>query len=314
MLKPKTLKPGNRIALIAPSGWSEPDFLTQAVAAAKTDYGLDITIHPQCFLREGNSAGSTQDKIKAFHDVWCDPSVDAVFMARGGSRTIHMLDGLDWDRIAKHSKILIGFSDITVLLNTLYSKANVPSFHGMHVTPFHPEKSHEIIAPTLDLLSGHWQNPLFPVDANYNILQSGDVTAPLIGGNLCMTYTLMATGSYEPDWQGKILMLEDVEEDLRYLDRMLGAMRLRGVFKQVKGLVFGQVTGTTDTSTHPFGRTLEDMVREHVLPDIKGPVVMNAPFGHVPLNHAFPVGIPARLIAETGAVSLQLTESPFADA
>lgn len=312
--KPKALTSDSKIIVIAPGGWSEPEYLEQCVQHAQDRFKLNISLHPQCYLREGNSAGTTADKIKAFHEVWQDPSIDAVFTARGGSRSLHLLDGLDWDMIRQYPKILLGFSDVTVLLNMLYKQTSIPGFHGPLISMFHPESKTETARETLGLLRGHWQDPLFPPQHPYTILRAGEASGPIVGGNLCMVYALCASGqTYAPIFQDKILLIEDIDEDIRYLDRMLGAMRLRGVFKQIKGLVCGQFTGITDTSTYPFGRSFEQLIVEHVLPDLQGPVVLNAPFGHTPGNHPFPVGIPANLSAN-GKVTLQLTESPFADA
>ena len=312
--KPEPLTPGTRIAVISPSNWVEPEVLQAALKQAKDVYGLTIELHPQCNLRDGNSGGTTAEKIAAFHDVWHDPSIGAVFTARGGSRSLHMLNDLDWAMIAKHPKILLGFSDTIAIQNNVVRKSAIPAFHGIHFQQFHPAKSQDMVAHTLRFLSGeHWEEPLFPVQHPYQVLQAGEASGPLIGGNLAVVFALAAGGiDYAPRWQHKILMLEDIEEDLRYVDRMLGALRLAGVFREINGLVCGQFTNLTDTSNYPFGRTFEDMIAEHVLPDLNGPVVLNAPFGHVPLNYPFPLGIRAHLTAGTN-VTLELTESPFAE-
>ncbi len=313
--KPLPLRPDTKIAVIAPSNWVEPDVLNRAIDNARTTYGLHIELHPQCTLREGNSGGSTIDKLEAFHDVWEDPSIGAVFAARGGSRALHMLDGLDWINIAKYPKILLGFSDTVALLNNIYRKTSIPTFHGLHFQQFDPDKAQDLIMPTLALLTGEtWGKPLFPVTHPYQILQEGDVTGPLIGGNIASVYALAASGvDYAPRWAHKILMLEDIDEDLRVLDRMFGALRLAGVFREIKGLVCGQFTGITDTSNYPFDRTPTDIITEHVLPGFDGPIVLNAPFGHVAQNYPFPIGVMTQLIAESGQMSLQLMESPFAE-
>lgn len=312
--KPPALTPAMQIAVISPSCWVEDDKLTQSAHEAWETYGLNLSIHAQCALRDGNSAGTTDQKIAAFHDVWRDPAIGAVIVARGGSRALHMLNDLDWHLIGKHSKILLGYSDTTVLLNTIYRKAAIPTFHGMHATQFAGHWPREIVPPTLDLLRGHWHTPLFPTDTPYTVVQNGDVTGPLIGGNMSMVYALAASGiDYAPRWQHKILMLEDIEEDIRHIDRMFGAMRLQGVFRELRGLVCGQFTGTTDTSSTPFGRTFADIIAEHVLPDLDGPVILNAPFGHVAMNYPFPIGVPTRVLAENGTVAITLAESPFAD-
>jgi muramoyltetrapeptide carboxypeptidase len=312
--KPKALTSDSKITVIAPAGWTEPDYLDQAVQHARDRYGLNITVHPQCYLRDGNSAGTTADKIKAFHEVWQDPSVDAVFAARGGSRALHMMDGLDWDMIRQHHKILLGFSDITVLLNMLYKQTSTPAFHGPMISMFHPETKNETASDTMAFLRGHWQDPLFSSTHPFVTLRNGAVTAPLMGGNLSLIFALAAAGQiYSPIWQDKILLIEDIDEDIRHLDRMLGALRLRGVFKQIKGLICGQFNGTTDTSTYPFGRTFEQLIIEHVLPDLHGPVVLNAPFGHINGNYPFPIGVETKFTAEDGKTLLQLTESPFAE-
>jgi muramoyltetrapeptide carboxypeptidase len=311
--KPRTLKSDSRIGVIAPAGWSAPEDLERAIHHAQTHYGLNIFLHPQCYLRDGNSAGSTADKIKAFHDVWQDPSVDAVWAARGGSRALHLLHGLDWDILRAHQKILIGYSDVTCLLNSFYRETGLVSFHGPLLGAFSPDSKCTTQDRTLSLLKGDWEQALFPVTHDYHVLRAGEVTAPLIGGNLSLIYALAASQHDTPLWQDHVLLIEDIDEDIRHIDRIFGALRLAGVFKQIKGLMCGPFTGMTDTSTYPFGRNLQDLIVEHILPDINGPVIMNAPFGHIHANHPFPVGVPTHIKATQAHVTVKLAESPFSD-
>jgi muramoyltetrapeptide carboxypeptidase len=313
LIKPKKLKQGDTIGVMNPSSWAEPSYIEKNVDALR-GHGYNVVVHPQCYERDHGAAGTTQQKIDALHEMFSDPSIDAIFALRGGSRALHMLDGIDYSLISRHPKIFIGFSDITVLLSAFYNKANIATFHGLTAANYADQGGEESVAHTLGFLGGNWIKPLWP-DKHAETVRQGDASGVLFGGNLALLMALAASGeNYWPDMAGKILIIEDVGEESRAIDRMLGTLRLRGVLDQIAGLVVGYMTDVRDTSYIRFDRSVAEIVMEHTA-QMKGPVVLNAPIGHEHQNIPFPIGIRARLTAETnGGAQLQLMESPFADA
>lgn len=314
LIKPKKLKRGDTIGIMSPSGFATSERLESGIKSLAS-FGFKVHVHPQCFLRDRGSGGTTQEKITALHDLFADPAIDAVWASRGGSRAMHTLDGLDYDLIRANPKTLIGFSDTTALQSAIYTRSRLSTLHGPHAVYFGFENSRSTIEATLSFLLDDRKDNLWPSDYPTQTLQSGDAEGVLFGGNMLTLVTLMAAGdSYFPDLRGKILIVEDVAEEKRSLDRMFGALRLRGVFDQIAALVVGQMTNIADTDTVPFDRTVEEIVREHTSA-MRGPVVLNAPIGHEHPNVPFPIGIRARLTAPAnGAPQLQLLESPFSDA
>ncbi len=312
--KPKKLFKGATIGVMSPSGFATSERLDRGVANLIAQ-DFKVKVHPQCLLRDYGSGGTTQDKITALHALFVDPSIDAIWASRGGSRAMHMLDGIDYALVRANPKLLIGFSDTTALASALYARSNLSTVHGPHIVYFGFDDSRVTTQTTISFLMGDWQNYGWPLDYPIKILRTGEVEGELFGGNMQTLMALLPAGqSYVPDLQGKILIVEDVAEEKRSLDRMFGALRLAGVFEKIAGLIVGQMTNIADTDTIPFERTLEEIVLEHTV-GMKGPIVFNAPIGHEHPNIPFPIGVKARLMAPAGGIAqLQLLESPFADA
>ena len=314
VIKPKKLFKGATIGVMAPSSRMDIERIERSVAKLQ-DYGFNVFLHPQCQAFDKGSAGTTGEKIKAFHDLFLDPAIDAVMAGRGGSRAIHMLDGLDYELICRHPKLFIGFSDITALHSAIYVQTGLSTVHGADLGRFDPELDLTCAEATVPYLLGDLQGTKWPSNYPMQIHKEGIAEGILFGGNLAL---LMATRSagpkYFPDLEGKILIIEDVGEEKTSIDRMMGSLRLAGVFDRVAALVVGQMTNLKDTGTVSFERTIEEIMREHTA-GMKGPVVLNAPIGHEHPNIPFPLGIKARLTAPSGGpAQLQLLESPFADA
>jgi muramoyltetrapeptide carboxypeptidase len=314
LIKPKKLKPGDTIGIVGTSSWAEADYVNAGLNGLRA-CGFEVFVHPNCYKRDHGSMGTTQEKIAAMHDLFSDSDVDAVFALRGGARAIHMLDGLNYPLIAKHPKIFVGFSDVTAPASAIYAKTGMAVFHAMTTTYYGHKDARSSIDATVPFLSGDWEGSRWPSDYPMEVLRAGEATGPLFGGNMILLMALLATGKqYVPDLKGKILVLEEVGEEIRAIDRMLGVFRLHGIFDQLAGLVIGQMTDIRDTGFVPFGFTLQELVLEHAAA-VKGPIVFNAPIGHEHPNMPFPMGIKARLSApQNGTPQLQLLESPFADA
>ena len=320
LIKPKKLKQGDTIAIVAPSSYCPPEDVVQVKTQIEA-LGYKVVIHDQCHSRDFASAGTVEQKIKAIHDVFADPSIDAVFALRGGYQTSHLLDKIDYDLIRKNPKIFIGYSDITALHFAFNKQASLVTFHGTNARGFrhlseaqstNENKSNQAM---LDMLSGRFGGNLFR-DHPAKILKPGKVSGKIIGGNTQLIAALIESGeAYHPDFKDAILVIEDISEEITKLDRQFGAWRLRGLFKQIAGLVVGYMTDIKDTPgvAGPFVYTVEDILVRHT-GDLKGPLVVNAPFGHEDPNYPFPQGIRAELDASGATAKLSLLESPFADA
>ncbi len=297
-MKPLPLKKGDTIGVMAPSSYVERADIEKSKALLEKR-GYKVFIHPQTFERENQSAGTHLQKSLALQGLWQRADITAIWAAGGGNRAMHLLESLNFEAMKRKPKILIGFSDVTVLLNGLYAHTGLPSFHG---PVFKNLTKYKQIDHLLDMLGG--KKPVTKL-GKIKIIHKGKARGKLIGGNLSRFQYLPKTlpGEF---WKDGILFLEDCNEEYSHFDLMLLHLKRLGVLSQVSGIIFGQFTGMKD-SGRPFGYSIEDMIREHT-EDLAIPVVMNAPFGHDKELYTFPVGVEAEL--DTVKKTLKLLENP----
>lgn len=277
---PPPLQQGDTIGVMAPSSRVAAADL-QAGVDTLTARGYSVFVHPQSFNQHHQSAGTTAEKVSALHDLVREPAIKAIVFATGGNRAMHMLDHLDYGLIKKHPKIFMGFSDNTILLNTITANTGLVTYHG-------PTLRRLVTNPQIDfnlrLLAG--EDNIIPLDGA-RALRDGKAKGPLIGGNLSLVRYLVAMDEM-PNPKGAILFLEDIAEEYSRVDRDFCYLRRSGLLEKIGGLVLGQFTNLQDTGT-PFGFTFEDIVREHT-DGLNIPVLMDAPFGHDTDLFALPVG------------------------
>jgi muramoyltetrapeptide carboxypeptidase len=278
-----------RIGVMAPSSYVERADIEKSKAILESK-GYSVFVHPQTFERHGQSAGNTLQKALAFQGLWMRPDIDVIWAAGGGNRALHLLESINFEKLKAKPKTVVGFSDVTALLNTLYAKTGIAGVHGDVFGRLHKRPA-EQIDQTLALLAGKKSEmPLTAASA----FREGKAEGVLVGGNLSVFQYL--PGTLEGEWlEGAILFLEDCGEEWSRLDRMLLHLKRMGVFAKISGLILGQFTDMKD-SGRPYGFTLEDMLAEH-LEGRDIPVITNAPFGHGPDLYALPVGRKAKLSA-----------------
>jgi muramoyltetrapeptide carboxypeptidase len=301
MTQPPALRKGDTIGIFAPSSRTSKTKVKAGVTALEK-LGFKIYIHPQTWKRDGSSAGTAKDKAKALHDLFRDKDVKAIICARGGNHAGAMLPLLDYRLIKKNSKILMGYSDVTALLNAIYKETGLVNFHGPMIHGLGSGKpDRKQTEQCFDLLSG--KSVPVPM-GKAKTLQPGKAEGRLVGGNLSLVCSLMGT-KWQPDFRNAIVFLEDCDDALSRYDRMLGHLANAGVFRQAAGVMFGSFTDNRDSGSLPFGFTMAQILRR-ALGDTKIPAVMNAPFGHGKDLYTFPVGGRARLTAQKGKISLEL--------
>ncbi len=291
-ISPPSLLPGDTIGIMAPSSRVDREVLLKAQSLLEKR-GFNVFIHPQTWERLNQSAGTGKEKASAFHDLIKRKDIKAIFCARGGNRACTMLEHLDFKLIAKNPKIILGYSDITTILNAVFVKTGIVGYHGpmSHGLTSLPKKQ---VDQCFDLLSGKKTKLEMP---KAKVLKPGKASGKLIGGNLSLLISLMGT-PYQPEFRNSILFLEDVSEETSRIDRNLWQLRNAGALHQIKALVLGSFTDTKDTGKVKYGFTLKDCVTA-VTSDLKIPVLMNAPFGHGRDLYTFPVGARAELSGQT---------------
>jgi muramoyltetrapeptide carboxypeptidase len=312
LIKPQRLQFGDTIGLIAPAS-APPDAknIDRSVAALER-LGFKVKLAPRARSRWGFLAGTDRERAGDAMKMFTERSVKAIVCIRGGYGTARLLNLLDYKIIRSNAKVFVGFSDITSLHCAFLVKANLISFHGpMTNSDFVKEEFPKF---ALDSFLRTLMKPEPPGSICFgyrkkpDVLRSGKASGQLIGGNISLLCTTLAT-PFQPSFKNKILFIEDLDEPPYRFDRMLTHLLNAGLLQQVAGIAIGVNAGCEDPKAKgakEYRQTLEDVLRERLLP-LKIPVVMNLPFGHVPMNATIPFGARAMLDADKG--DLLITES-----
>ncbi|MCB1045174.1 MAG: LD-carboxypeptidase [Acidobacteria bacterium] len=314
-LKPKRLLPGQTVGVIAPASnaWEDEDIRWALDVVASM--GFKTKEGKYLFQRDGYLAGRDEDRAEDVQAMFDDDSVDAIMCLRGGFGTLRMLHLLDYERIAKNAKLIIGFSDITALLNAISAKSRMITFHGPVARQEYSEYTlNEFKRVTMSgEAKGHVLGAPPPFEAGEGKaerenrlirISPGTAEGQLIGGNLSLMTKLVGT-PYEPDYRGKILFLEDVDERPYRIDGMLTHLIVAGRLHQLAGIAFGKCTDCNkDTPpTWSLERVLNDRLGNLGIPVLRGLMI-----GHIREQTTVPIGAMARLDVDAG--QLILLEDP----
>ncbi len=309
LTRPPRLAPGSRIALVAPAGpLLERDDLTRGEELCRA-LGFEPVLAAHAGGRYGYLAGTDEQRLADLNAALRDDRVDAVWCLRGGYGITRILDGVDFRALERHPKAVIGYSDITALINALARRSGVVTFHGpmsrSSLSPFsrwHLDRVLTNLSEAGQL--GRIAQPadvLVPRDNRIVTLTPGVAEGRLYGGNLTLLQALIGT-PYFPDLDGALLFLEDVGEDLYSVDRMLAHLRMVGALAKLNGVVVGRFTemkrGTDD------GALGFDEVLSTYLAPLKVPVAYGFPLGHIDDQWTLPLGVRARLDATAGALDI----------
>jgi muramoyltetrapeptide carboxypeptidase len=283
---PARIKPGDTIGIVAPAGPFDRQTFLRGVRILE-DMGFQIFIPPGLFEKNRYLAGSDNHRVQFVNQLFADTSVDAIICARGGYGSMRILPMLDYDAIQNNPKVFIGFSDITILLSVLVSRCNLVTFHGPVVTSL-ADASKETKCSLFSNVTS---------DSNLEIkLFSGETIIPgvaageVCGGNLTMLCHLVGT-PFAPDFENKILFLEDRGEAPYRIDRMLVHMALAGCFKGLSGIILG-----TFEECGPIEEVIKIVVE--VFEKYSIPILAGLDAGHGRHNLTIPLGIEATLDAD----------------
>jgi muramoyltetrapeptide carboxypeptidase len=309
LVRPPRLARGSRIALVAPAGpLLERDDLTRAQALCRAlDYEPVLAAHAGGHY--GYFSGTDADRLADLNAAFRDPAIDAVWCIRGGYGVTRILDGVDFGALAARPRPVLGYSDITALLAAIVRRAGIVAFHAPTARAEMPPFTRRHFARVLtDPTPGKALEPLpAPADvllpqANRVVtLHGGVAEGPLAGGNLSLLQCLIGS-PYFPDLDGALLVLEDVNEDLYRIDRMLAHLRMIGALAQLAGVLVGRFTGLKRHMND--GALGVDDVLDHYFGPLGVPVAIGLPVGHIDDQWTIPLGVRARFDADAGTVSL----------
>lgn len=232
-------------------------------------------------------SGDDDARAAVFQEYLDNEDIDAIWIARGGYGSIRIIDKLDFTQFLQHPKWIIGFSDGTVLHGKL-SRLGVPSLHA--AMPFYfANKTTEAKQSLFDALTG---KPLHYEIASNPLNRLGKMEGKIVGGNLSVLYGMIESDTF-PELDGKILFIEEVDEYIYHIDRMMHGLKRAGKLEQLKGLIVGGLTQIHDNS-HPFGQTAEEVIAEAVS-EYEYPVCFGFPAGHFDDNRPLFFGLKSRV-------------------
>ncbi|NER12942.1 LD-carboxypeptidase [Leptobacterium flavescens] len=297
MKEPIYLREGDLIWITATARKISIESIQPAVELLKK-WGLRVKIGNTIDLENDQYGGTDEERIKDFQEALDDPEVKAIWCAKGGYGTVRILDGLDFSGFIEHPKWIVGYSDITVL----HSHINRLRVQSLHATM--PIDVPNLKPKALRSL----KRALFGKKLKYEVKNSkynriGKARGELVGGNLSVLYSLLGSPT-SIDTKGKILFLEDLDEYLYHIDRMLMNLKRNGYFEELKGLVIGGMTDMHD-NTIPFGKNAKEIILD-IVSSYDFPVAFNFPSGHVKGNRALILGREAELDVNTSGTLLNL--------
>lgn len=300
-LKPKALKSGDTVAITSPAGavWDE-NYIDSFTTILK---GFGFTVIHGKTLKEkhGYFAGTDELRASELNELFANKNVKGIFCMKGGWGCARILDKLNYDLIKKNPKVLIGFSDITSLLNAITSKTGLVTFHGPVGNSGWNDFSKGVFTNAV-LNSKPFMFPVNPVNEDKPVtINKGKASGEFYGGNLSVLCGLIGS-KYLPDWKGKILFLEEAKEEPYRIDRMLTQLKLSGVLNSVAGIVFGKCAKClAEEPEKAF--TFDEVIKQHLKP-LKVPSFYGAMIGHIENKLTVPLGVKATMDADTWTLSL----------
>ena len=307
-LKPPRLRPGDVAALVAPATVNYDQLRVELAVETLEAMGLEVVVGKHVLDRFGYLAGTDADRAADLNNAFADPDVKAIFPLTGGWGASRLLPLLDYRSIGRNPKVLMGYSDITSLLNGIHARTGLVTFHGPNAwsewNEFSYQSMHQLLFQGKSLSYSNTPEKGEDLVAKRNRIQTingGIASGEMIGGNLTLVAALSGT-PFLPAFEGRILLLEDVGEAIYRVDRMLTQLSLAGQLQRLSGIVFGQFKSVApEPGLGNF--SLMDILRQHCEP-LGIPCYYGAMFGHVEHNSTLPIGIHATMDADAGTIKL----------
>lgn len=298
MLKPAPLLPGDLIEVVSPASPIDPEKVQRATALLEAE-GYRVRIAPHAFDRDFYLAGSDADRAEDLGAAFRDPEVKAIICSRGGYGCARLLPHVDLDQMAASGKIFAGFSDITTLHLAL-NRRGLVTFHAPMMITLSVDRPDWVVKSFLASLKGN--GPIPDEAPTGETVVGGTAEGPVTGGCLCLLTDSMAT----PDpleMDGRIVLIEDVDENPHRVDAMLTHLLNTGRAHRAAGFVIGEMTRTDEKADPTIGaKPWRDIVTDRLAP-LGRPMIVNFPFGHAPAMLTLPLGIRARLDADRGSLT-----------
>ncbi len=317
MLYPNMLRENDVVAICAPASPVNKKLLEKPIEFLQS-IGLQVILAKNVYEKNDYLAGTDEQRIEDFHTLIKDEKVKAIFFARGGYGTARITPLLKIDLIRQHPKIIWGFSDTTFLLNTIFQQAQLIVFHGPMMSSIHDHQNDNLTKQQFNQLFDPALRTYDESIAPLNVLLEGEATGRIVGGNLTVIMSSIGT-PYEIDLAGKILLIEDIDEEVYKIDRMLNQLKQTNKLKELTGVVIGHFHDQvpkdyrhhegvyekndsnekdeqpSDAKANQQRDTDLQNVFLHYFQDLHIPVVSGFKIGHTFPNFAIPIGAHAKL-------------------
>ncbi len=308
VIKPRRLREGDLVGLVGPAGATFHPDRAELARENLAALGLRVRFGEHLLDRYGYLAGRDEDRAADINHFFADPEVRAVLAQGGGWGCNRLLPLLDYELIRTNPKIVMGFSDVTGLILGLHAKTGLVTFHGpmggSSWSEFTTDHARRVLfegeAVTMRNRETS-EDRLVQVENRVLTITPGTARGRLLGGNLTVLTALVGSG-YLPDFNGCILFIEDVHEEVYRVDRMLTQLSLAGVLRQIKGLIFGRCSDCEPESRYG-SLTLEEVLGDHVAP-LGVPAWYGSMIGHIKHYFTVPLGVEAEIDATAGTITL----------
>jgi len=292
MITPSYLQKGDKIALIATARKISKSEIEDSIKVFN-NWGLEVVLGKNIFKENNQFAGNDNERAKDFQNVLDDDSIKAIVCVRGGYGSVRIIDNIDFSNFLKNPKWICGYSDITVFHSHINKNFGIETLHSVMPVNFSNKK---ITKETFE----SFKAALFGKKISY-LLETSDFSregfceAEIVGGNLSILYSLIGTKS-DISTEGKILFIEDLDEYLYHIDRMIMNLKRAGKLDRLKGLIVGGMSEMNDNEI-PFGKTAKEIISEAVS-KYNYPVCFDFPAGHINDNRTLILGRKMRLEIE----------------
>lgn len=299
IITPPALKNGDTIGIVAPARKIAEEELEASVKMFES-WGVRVRLGKNLLGEYHQFSGTDAQRAADFQGMINDAEVKAIVCARGGYGSVRLLDRIDFTPLLQNPKWVVGYSDITVFHSVLSAKLGIESIHGIMPVNFPKDGYSNLSTESLrSVLFG--QSPNYRADA-HPLNRQGVGIGQVIGGNLSMLYSLSGTDA-DICTKGKVLVLEDLDEYLYHVDRMMMNLKRGGKLKDLAGLMVGGMTEMND-NTVPYGKTAEEIIREAV-EEYDYPVCFGFPVGHQEVNVALIMNRKAELSVGAHEITLR---------
>jgi muramoyltetrapeptide carboxypeptidase len=304
MVKPRAVRPGDRLAVVAPASPFDPSAFAAGLDELRA-LGFEPVVDDRVFARRGYVAGAPEVRVAALLAAWRDPAVAGLVGARGGYGSAHLLPGLDPEEFRRQPKVFVGSSDLTALLSFVTLRCGVVAFHGPMVAGGFARGAAGYDADAFVRAVGGPEPMGELAPAGLECVRRGEAAGPLFGGTLTQLVASLGTPfAFDPP-PGHVLFLDEVGERPYRIDRMLTQLAQAGVLARAAAIVFGDLPGCDE----PGGAVTARSVVADCLREFPGPVLVGFPSGHTPRPAlTLPLGVRARVVA-TGVPRLVIEEA-----